>query len=121
MKKLILITAFLTFALSVQSQKITKKFLVGKWESKNNNIEFSIVNGKDFNIVAYSYLTGNYFKILGYQFNKGSFYLRTLHEPTNWESIGKFFIIDENTIVVDYVSAAPGQIIYKRVLNNKTN
>jgi hypothetical protein len=117
MKRLILITAFLTFALNVQSQKITKEFLIGKWESNSDNIEFFITNKKDFNIVSYSYLTGNYFKILGYQFNKGSFYLRSLHEPNNWESIGKFFIIDENTIVADYVSNAPGQTIYKRVIN----
>jgi hypothetical protein len=118
MKKVFLIVAVLAFAFSVQSQKITKQFLVGKWVSKESEIEFSVGKNRELNIVSYSYVSGNYFKIIGYQFNKGNFYLQTLHESNNWEAIGKYFLIDENTMVVDYVSKAPGQTIYKRVINN---
>lgn len=118
MKKLFLIIAVLGLALTAQSQKINKKFLIGTWESPDSRIEFSIGKNKEFNIVSLSYETGNYFKILGYQFNKGNFYLETLHEQNNWKAIGKYFFIDENTMVVDYVSKAPGQTIYKRVINN---
>jgi hypothetical protein len=117
MKKVICIIVFLAFNFYAQAQKLTKDFLVGTWESSSDRIEFSIVNKKEFKIVSYSYLTNNYFKILGYQFSKGNFYLDTLHEPNNWEATGKFFIIDDNTIVADYVSNAPGQTIYKRVTN----
>lgn len=117
MKKVFLIIAILTFSLNVKAQKITKEFLVGTWESESNRIEFSIVNKKEFKIIAFSNLTGNYFKVLGYQFSKGSFYLNTLHEPNNFEALGKFFLIDENTLVVDYVSEFPGQMIYKRIIN----
>ena len=115
MKKVFLIVALLGLAFTAQSQKINKKFLVGTWESPESKIEFSIGSNKEFNIVSLSYVSGNYFKILGYQFNKGNFYLETLHEPNNWKAIGKYFFIDENTMVVDYVSKAPGQTIYKRV------
>lgn len=119
MKNLIFIAAFLVFGFNVQAQKLTKEFLTGKWTSSDSEIEFSIENKKDFKIVSFSYLTGNYFKVLGYQFNKGSFYLETLHESNNWKAIGKFFVIDENTIVADYVSDAPGQTIYRRVKNKQ--
>ena len=118
MKKVFLIVAFLAFAFSVQSQKITKEFLVGKWVSTDSEIEFSIGKKKELNIVSYSYMSGNYFKIIGYQFNRGNFYLKTLHEANNWEAIGKYFLIDENTMVANYVSKAPGQTVYKRVTNN---
>jgi hypothetical protein len=41
-----------------------------------------------------------------------------IYEPNNWDSIAKFIMVDNNTMVADYVSDAPGQMIYKRKLNN---
>jgi hypothetical protein len=116
MKKIILLLLCLTF-FSVNAQNITKKFLVGKWTSESTEMVFSIENKKDFKIVCYSTLSGNYLKVTDYQFDKGSFYLETLHEPNNWVAIAKFFRIDDNTLVADYVCDSPGQVIYKRVID----
>ena len=117
MKKVILLVLCLAF-FGANAQKITKKFLVGKWVSESTEIVFSIENKKDFKVVSFSILTGNNFKVIGYQFNKGNFYLETLHGKNNWEAIAKFIMIDENTLVADYVSNSPGQVIYKRVLDS---
>jgi hypothetical protein len=118
MKKVICIIVFLVFNSYAQAQKLTKDFLVGTWTSDTVQIDFSIINKNELNVVSFSYLTGNYFKILGYQFDKNNFYLDTLHEQNNWEAVAKFIYVDENTMVADYVSDAPGQVIYKRT-NNK--
>ena len=117
MKKLVLLLAlFLCFF--ANAQKITKEFLSGEWESETFVLNFKVDNKKDLYIAGFSILTGNDFKIIGYQFRKNNFYLKMLHEQNNWDSIAKFIIIDENTMVADYVSNAPGQMIYKRKLNN---
>jgi len=118
MKRLVLLLAMFFICLSSNAQKITKQFLVGEWESETVVLNFKVNNKKELYISAYSTLTENYFKTTGYQFSKGFFYLETVHEPNNWESIAKFIIVDENTMVADYVCDAPGQIIYKRKLNN---
>lgn len=113
MKKLVLLLAlFLCFF--ANAQKITKEFLSGEWESETVVLNFKVDNKKDLYIAGFSILTGNDFKIIGYQFRKNNFYLKMLHEQNNWDSIAKFIIIDENTMVADYVSNAPGQMIYKR-------
>jgi hypothetical protein len=117
MKKVILLVLCLAF-FGANAQKITKKFLVGKWASESTEIVFSIENKKDFKVVSFSTLTGKNFKVIGYQFNKGNFYLETLHESNNWEAVAKFIMIDDNTLVADYVCDSPGQEIYKRVVNN---
>jgi hypothetical protein len=117
MKKIVLLLLCLAFS-GANAQKITKKFLVGKWTSESTEIVFSIENKKEFKIFSFSILTGNNLKVMGYQFNKGNFYLKTLHESNNWEALAKFIMIDENTLVADFVSNSPGQVIYKRVLNN---
>lgn len=119
MKKLIFIIVFLAFSFYSQAQKLTKNFLVGTWTSDSVQIDFSIINKNDLNIVSFSYLTGNYFKILGYEFNKNNFYLNTLHEPNGWEALGKFIVVDQNTMVADYISNSPGPVIYKRLINKK--
>ena len=117
MRNIVLLLLCLAF-FGANAQKITKKFLVGKWVSESTEIVFSIENKKDFKVVSFSNLTGKNFKVIGYQFNKGNFYLETLHESNNWEAVAKFIMIDENTMVADYVCDSPGQIIYKRVVNN---
>lgn len=116
MKKVFFIIGILLISLNVKSQKINKDFLIGKWISVDSEVEFTVCDKKEFKITSFSYLTNNDFKILGYQFNKGYFYLRTLHEQNNVEAIGKFFLIDENTMLVDYVGDIPGQTIYKRLI-----
>jgi len=118
MKKLVLLLALFFICLSLSAQKITKEFLVGEWESETVILNFKVEGKEDLYISAYSTLTDNYFKTIGYQFSKNFFYLEMLHEPNNWGSIAKFIIVDNNTMVADYVSDAPGQLIYKRKLNN---
>lgn len=118
MKKLVLLLALFFVFLSSNAQKITKEFLAGEWESETVILNFEIENKKELYISGFSTLTDNNFKIISYQFNEKNFYLEMLHEPNNWDSIAKFIIVDENTMVADYVSNAPGQIIYKRKLNN---
>jgi hypothetical protein len=118
MKNLLLTLVLLLSFSFVNAQKLTKEFLSGEWESETVVLNFKIDNKKDLYIAGFSILTGNDFKIIGYQFRKNNFYLKMLHEQNNWGSIAKFIIIDENTMVADYVSNAPGQMIYKRKLNN---
>ena len=118
MKKVSLLVLFY-MCFSLNAQNITKEFLVGEWESDTVILKFNVENKKDLYISAYSIVTDNYFKTIGYEFNSDFFYLEMLHEPNNWESIAKFIFIDENTMVADYVSEAPGQLIYKRKQNNK--
>lgn len=118
MKRLVLLLVLFFVCLSLNAQKMSKNFLVGEWESETAILSFKVENKKDLYISAFSTLTGNDFEIIGYQFHDKNFYLKMLHKPNNWDSIAKFIIIDENTMVADYVSNAPGQIIYKRKLNN---
>ena len=120
MKKVLLLCLCLAF-FNANAQKITKKFLVGTWTSESVEMVFSIENKKDFKIVCYSTVTEDYIKVLAYQFDKGSFYLETLYEPNDWTALAKFFLIDENTIVGDYVCDSPGQVIYRRVLDTDKN
>lgn len=117
MKNIVLLLLCLAF-FGANAQKITKKFLVGKWASESTELVFSIENKKDFKIVCFSTLTGNNLKVTDYQFDKGNFYLETLHESNNWEAIAKFIMIDDNTLLADYVCNSPGQVIYRRVVNN---
>ena len=117
MRKILLLLLCLAF-FGANAKKITKKFLVGKWASESTEIVFSIENKKDFKIVSFSTLTGNNLKVTDYQFDKGNFYLETLHESNNWEAIAKFIMIDDNTLLADYVCNSPGQVIYRRVVNN---
>lgn len=117
MKRLVLLLALFIFSFT-NAQKITKEFLAGEWEAETVILNFEVKNKKDLYIGAYSKLGENYFDIVGYQFDKNSFYLETFYAPNKWKSIAKFIMVDKNTMVADYVSDAPGQIIYKRKLNN---
>ena len=99
MKKIVLLLLCLAFS-GANAQKITKKFLLGKWTSENTEIEFSIENKKEFKIFSFSTLSGNNLKVMGYQFNKGNFYLKTLNELNNCEALAKFIMID----LCDFIS-----------------
>ena len=118
MKKVFLIIAIALFSLNINAQKMSKNFLAGKWKSETVEIEFFIKEKRYLNITAFSYLTGNNFKILGYELTNKNLYLKMLHEPNDWTSLAKFIIIDEDTMVANYVANVSGQIIYKRILNN---
>jgi hypothetical protein len=118
MKKVFFIIVIALFSLNINAQKMNKNFLIGKWKSNTVEIEVSIKNQKQLNITAFSYLSGENFKILGYQINNKNLYLKMLHESNDWESLAKFIIIDEDTMVADYVANVSGQMIYKRISNN---
>ncbi|MGV1011326.1 MAG: hypothetical protein ACOYBS_02670 [Flavobacterium sp.] len=63
MKKIVLLlVCFVTII--ANAQKISKNFLVGKWASETNEIEFSIENKKELRIVDFSTLPGNYFNVV---------------------------------------------------------
>jgi hypothetical protein len=118
MKKVFLIIVIALVSLNINAQKMSKNFLIGKWKSDTVEIEFSIKEKRYLNIKSFSYLTGNDFKILGYELTNKNLYLKMLHEQNDWQSLAKFIIIDEDTMVADYVANVSGQIIYKRILNN---
>jgi hypothetical protein len=118
MKKVFLIIAVVLTSFNINAQKMSKNFLVGKWKSDTVEIEISIKNKKQLYITAFSYLSEENFKIIGYQLNNKNLYLKMLHEQNDWESLAKFIIVDEDTMVADYVANVPGQMIYKRILNN---
>lgn len=123
MKKVLLIIAILTFSLSVQAQKMTASFLEGQWTSNGVGTEITIkvTNKKKLSITVVSSYSGENVKVVSYLMHKNNLYMETLFEPNNFGAITKYFIIDKDTMVADVVSGYPGQVIYKRVLNNKTN
>lgn len=117
MKKLVLLLAlFLSF--TVSAQKMNKKFLEGTWETEFHTIEFKTVNKKELKITMILKETNEAIDVLSYQFNEGNLYIETYYKPNDWKAIGKFVIIDENTLADDVVSEAPGILIYKRKLKN---
>jgi hypothetical protein len=122
MKKLLALLVCLGFFNS-NAQKMTSDFLEGDWTSNGEGMEitFKKADENKLAVSAVSSTSGLQIKVLRHQIKKNSLYLESLFEPTNFESITKFIIIDQDTMVADIVSDYPGQIIYKRILNNKTN
>jgi len=121
MKNLLLTIVFVLGSVQVNAQKMSKKFLEGTWipETYASELTFSGTTKKTFKVE----MTTNdeereSLKVISYNFQKNNFYLKSLYEPTNWECLGKFTIIDENTIAVDYISEAPAVVIYKRKQQN---
>jgi hypothetical protein len=115
MKNIVLLLLLLSTGL-IYSQKMSKKFLEGTWTSETVEINFSILDNKNLHVNVFSYLAEDYLSVLDFQFKKNEFYLKTLNEENDWMAIAKFIIIDENTMVADYVCDSPGQLIYKRLL-----
>jgi len=115
MKNIILLLLLLSTSITY-SQKMSKKFLEGTWTSETVEISFSKIDNKDLNVTVFSYLTEDYLSVLDFKFKKNEFYLKTLNEKNDWVAIAKFIIIDEDTMVADYVCDSPGQVIYKRLL-----
>jgi hypothetical protein len=120
MKRLVLLLALLLFSFA-NGQTMSMEFLEGSWapESPASYLTFSGLTKKDFNIKMVSTDEGNpEINVVSYQFNNNNFYLESFYEPNSWECIGKFVIIDKNTIAVDYVSNASAVVIYRRELTN---
>jgi hypothetical protein len=115
MKKKLLLLLLLVSPL-IQAQKMTIDFLEGQWTSNGESSEiiFKKNEKKALEIIEY-YNSGDTLTILGYQIAKNKLYIEA--EINNWKSIAMFTIIDENTMLADIVSDAPGYIIYKRVIN----
>lgn len=122
MKKVLVLLVCLGF-FSGNAQKMTSKFLEGDWTSNGEagEITFRITDENKLAISEFSSTSGRELKILRHKIKKNSLYIEALFEPNNFLSITKFILIDQDTMVADIVSDYPGQVIYKRVLNNKTD
>jgi hypothetical protein len=102
---------------------MTPSFLEGKWTSNGmaTEVTFKKTKNNELVIVEHCSTSGIPLKILRHRIKKNNLYIESLFEPNNFLSISRFIIIDQDTMVADVVSDYPGQIIYKRILNNKPN
>jgi len=102
---------------------MTSGFLEGVWTSRGESTEitFKKTDKNKLVISEFSSISGTELTVLRYKIKKDNLYIESLFEPNNFQSILKFIIIDENTMVADVISDYPGQVIYKRILNDKTN
>lgn len=116
MRNLFIITA-LALSLFSNAQKMSKEFLKGEWTSNGEATEvlFSFTDKKEFLIQEVSSTSGRPLDVISYQITKNTLYVRAYFEPNDFESITKFVIVDNDTMVADVVSEHPGQVIYKRV------
>jgi hypothetical protein len=115
MKKNLLLLLLLVSQL-ILAQKMTTDYLDGQWTSsgESSEIKFKKIGKKALEITEF-YNSGEKIIILGYKITKYKLYVEA--EINNWKSISMYTIIDENTMVADIVSDAPGYIIYKRIIN----
>jgi hypothetical protein len=122
MKKLLVLLVFLGF-FSANAQKMSPTFLEGQWTSNGEatDITFKKAEGNKLSIKEVSSGSNVELKVVSYQIKKNGLYIETLFEPNGFEAISKFIIIDQDTMVADIVSDHPGQVIYKRIVNDKTN
>jgi hypothetical protein len=122
MKKLLVLLVCLGF-FSVNAQKMSPTFLEGDWTSSGEATELSFekTDGDKLLILEISSTSGIPLKVLRHRIKKNNLYIESLFEPNNFLSISRFIIIDQDTMVADIVSDVPGQVIYKRILNYKTN
>lgn len=120
MKRLVLLLAlFLSFTVSAQKMSIT--FLQGTWTPQTYAPEIVFLGSSDRDFKIIMNTSDEYrepIDVLYYQLKDNNLYIQSLYKPNNWKCIGKFIIIDNNTMVVDYVSDAPAVVIYKRKINN---
>ena len=119
MKKVLIILVGLFF-LSGNAQKMTLNYLEGQWTSNGESTDITIkkVDRNKLVISEISSSSGQELKVIQYKIKKNCLYIETIFEPNSYESITKFIIIDDNTMVADVVSDNPGQVIYKRVLDS---
>jgi hypothetical protein len=95
---------------------MTTDYLDGNWTSNGESTEitFKKIGKKTLEITEFDN-SGETLIILDYQISKNKLCVEA--EINNWKSISMYTIIDENTMVADIVSDAPGYIIYKRIIN----
>lgn len=119
MRNLFIITA-LALSLFSNAQKMSQEFLRGEWTSSGQATEvlFSFTDKKEFIIEEISSTSGRPLNVISYQLTKNTLYVKAYFEPNDFESITKFVILDEDTMVAHIVSNYPCYVIYKRVLNN---
>lgn len=115
MRNLFIITA-LALSLFSNAQKMSKEFLKGEWTSNGEATEiiFSIVNKKELFIEEVSSTSGIPLDVISYELTKKNIYVKSLFKPNNWESITKFTILDQNTMIAFVLSDAPGYVLYER-------
>jgi hypothetical protein len=116
----VLVTLLGLFFLTGNAQKMTLKYLEGQWTSNGEatEITFEKVDRKKLVISEISSTSGKELKVIQYKIKKNCLYLETIFEPNSYESITKFIIVDDNTMVADIVSDDPGQVIYKRIFDS---
>lgn len=121
MKKVLVLLLGLVF-FNTSAQKMSPAYLEGQWTSNGEGTEITIegTNKNKLIITEVSSYSGREVKVLRYYMDKKNLYIETLFEPKNFKAIAKFIIIDNNTMVADVISDAPGQVIYKRLTTNKT-
>tara|TARA_R110000868_G_scaffold347233_1_gene608295 strand:+ start:57 stop:425 length:369 start_codon:yes stop_codon:yes gene_type:complete len=122
MKKLLVLLLCLV-SFYGNAQKMNPAFLEGEWTSNGESTEMIFKRTPDNKLLIseYSSISGRELKILRHRIKKNGLYIESLFEPNNFLSITKLIIIDQDTMVADIVSDYPGQVIYKRILNDKIN
>ncbi len=117
MKNLLLAIVAILASVQVNAQEMSMEFLEGTWipETYASELTFSGTNDKTFKVLMItSDQERESLEVLSYEFKDNNFYLESLYKPNNWKCIGRFIIIDKDTIVADYVSNASAVVIYKR-------
>jgi hypothetical protein len=118
MKNLLLTIAFTLGCLQVNAQKMSAKFLQGTWETEFHTVEFKGNNKKELKITITIKETGESIQVVKQKIHDNCLYLETYYEEGDWKALGKIIIVDNETLVEDVSSTAPGLLIYKRKTNN---
>lgn len=117
MKNLLLAIVAVLASVQVNAQKLTPKFLEGKWETAFHNVEFKGETKKGFTMIMTLKETGEKIDVLNYAFDENRLYIETYYEQNDWKAIGKVIIVNENAMVEDVVSDYPDLLIYRRILS----
>jgi hypothetical protein len=118
MKNLLLAIVAILASVQVNAQKMSAKFLKGTWETEFHIVEFEGNNKKDLKITMTIKETGESIQVVKQKIHDNCLYLETYCEEEDWTALSKIIIVDNETLVGDVSSAAPGLLIYKRRTNN---
>jgi hypothetical protein len=118
-KVLVLLLGLIFF--SANAQKMSSSYLQGQWVSEEGTQMTIKIDNRNNLAISKTLQGGDSLRVISYCMDKQNLYMDTISTQTNYEASSKYYIIDNNTMVADVTSAFPGQTIYKRVLNNKTN
>lgn len=120
MKKVLVLLLGLGF-LNANAQKMSSSYLQGQWVSDEGTKMTIKVDNKSNLIINKTLQEGDTLKVTRYFIDKEILCIDTVLERIKYVASGKYYIIDNNTMVADITSEFSGQTVYKRVLNNKTN